>query len=139
MAQTRGEFLAELAIERQRSNSLLKKLGYGYKKQKHPKKKVKRVKRQPKERFIYCLELEGGNYYVGQTTDVKSRFKSHSIGRGALWTKLHKPIRVIESYSVGNMTESMAVDEEDKLVDIYISKYNNTVVRGGRHCSIRSY
>ena len=41
---------------------------------------------------IYVLELEDECYYVGISSDVKNRFKSHKNGDGSKWTTLHKPL-----------------------------------------------
>jgi len=37
--------------------------------------------------LLYALRLEGGYYYVGISKDVNKRFKKHSKGKGAMWTK----------------------------------------------------
>ena len=44
---------------------------------------------------IYTLQLEGGNYYVGYSDDVMSRVAQHFLSKGALWTRVHKPVRVL--------------------------------------------
>jgi hypothetical protein len=41
---------------------------------------------------VYELELEGGYWYVGTSTNYNNRLLQHESGAGALWTKLHKPI-----------------------------------------------
>ena len=45
--------------------------------------------------LVYTLELEGGNYYVGFTTDLNRRLFEHFNDAGSLWTKEHKPIRIV--------------------------------------------
>lgn len=42
--------------------------------------------------YIYILELENGNYYVGKTDGLEKRLEQHFSGQGSEWTKLHKPI-----------------------------------------------
>ena len=44
---------------------------------------------------LYILELEGGFYYVGISTDPDYRFEQHKgkVEGGAEWTALHKPLR----------------------------------------------
>lgn len=44
--------------------------------------------------FIYAMECDDGSVYIGQTVNLANRFKQHSAGRGARWTKLHKPVQI---------------------------------------------
>ena len=49
---------------------------------------------------VYVLELEGGKYYVGSTGRTGrrklQRWKEHTSPRGgSVWTRLHKPVRVL--------------------------------------------
>lgn len=44
--------------------------------------------------FIYAIECEDGSVYIGQTVDLANRWKQHSKGRGARWTRLHKPVQM---------------------------------------------
>lgn len=44
--------------------------------------------------FIYAIECEDGSVYIGQTVDMANRWKQHSSGRGARWTRLHKPVQI---------------------------------------------
>ena len=45
---------------------------------------------------VYVLELEDEYYYVGWSSDPSTRIAEHFLARGgALWTKLHTPVRVL--------------------------------------------
>jgi len=44
-----------------------------------------------KKNQVYVLELEGGKFYVGSSTNVDRRLKQHFRGAGAEYTKRHKP------------------------------------------------
>ena len=82
---------------------------------------------------IYALELETNKYYVGQThrgTGANIRFQEHKSGNGSEWTKLYKPISIIETYE----TESLF--EEDILTKKYMIKYGIENVRGGSYTKI---
>lgn len=72
--------------------------------------------------MIYILELEGGKYYVGQSDDIESRLRSHFNGRGAVWTKIHRPIRVIGRHDS---------EAEDFYTIETMYKYGIENVRGG--------
>ena len=73
---------------------------------------------------IYVLECEDGNVYVGKTTKGEKRLKQHIAGRGAEWTKMHKPKRVMQYYT--NATDA----DERKVTDQMIKKYGAKRVRG---------
>ena len=47
-----------------------------------------------KQGYVYILELEAHNWYVGFTQDLLVRIASHFLGAGSKWTQLHKPISV---------------------------------------------
>ena len=46
--------------------------------------------------MIYVLELENGKYYVGYSLLYKHRIQKHFDGDGSSWTRLHKPVKVVE-------------------------------------------
>ena len=76
---------------------------------------------------VYVLKLQGGNYYVGKSDDVISRFQEHMRGSGSAWTKKHKPISIVES------RDGVSVFEEDKVTKEYMAKYGIDKVRGGSY------
>lgn len=86
--------------------------------------------------IIYALQLEQGKYYVGKThrfegfDGVELCFQEHLEGRGCEWTKLYKPISIIESY------EHDSTFEEDDLTKKYMMKYGIEHVRGGSYTKI---
>lgn len=50
----------------------------------------------PKESgyYVYLLRCEDQSLYCGWTTDLKKRYEKHKAGKGAKYTKAHKPIEV---------------------------------------------
>jgi putative endonuclease len=74
---------------------------------------------------VYVLECEGGNYYIGRTDDGERRLKQHVLGKGAKWTKKHKPKRVVSYLS--NVKKS----DEKKIAERMIKKHGASKVRGG--------
>ena len=74
---------------------------------------------------IYVLELEDGNVYVGKTNRGKARLEQHIKGRGAEWTKLHKPKRVMAYY------QGAKDSDEQKVTNQMIRKFGANKVRGG--------
>lgn len=91
-----------------------------------------------KTRYIYVLELSGGYWYVGQTTDPDRRLKQHMSGRRASeWTKKHPPvkrtqlIRFVGTYAQGEYLE-------DQITLAQMRKHGDSKVRGGHFCVVDS-
>ena len=47
--------------------------------------------------FCYILECADSTFYTGWTTDLGRRVKMHNAGRGAKYTKLRRPVRLVYS------------------------------------------
>jgi putative endonuclease len=45
--------------------------------------------------YCYILECADGSYYTGWTTDPQRREKQHNSGRGARYTRMHRPVRLV--------------------------------------------
>lgn len=45
--------------------------------------------------FLYVLECEGGSLYTGIAVDVEKRYALHVSGKGAKYTRSHKPYRIL--------------------------------------------
>lgn len=84
------------------------------------------------ERILYVLKLEDNCFYVGQTIvkNFEMRIKKHFNGRGSNWTKLHKPLEIIEKHNVYGDYRQCEHLENEKTVE-YMKKYGMKNVRGG--------
>lgn len=113
-----------------------KHLSNGYSRRK------KIIQHSPKirEYQLYALQLDGGFYYVGMTSykDATIRLQQHIDGAGAKWTKLHKPLKIIETRSLGVCTESSAAEAETLMTKEYMSIYGMYKVRGGSLCYVNN-
>ena len=49
----------------------------------------------PSPWFVYILECENGRLYTGITTDVARRYREHATGKGAAYTRMNKPRRML--------------------------------------------
>ncbi|XTI73275.1 GIY-YIG nuclease family protein [Acidithiobacillus sp. AC3] len=49
----------------------------------------------PKPWFLYLLLCRGGGIYTGITLDVERRFRQHCTGKGARYTRLNPPERLL--------------------------------------------
>ncbi|USS90991.1 GIY-YIG nuclease family protein [Fructilactobacillus carniphilus] len=47
--------------------------------------------------YFYVLLCDDGSFYGGFTTDVSKRFQTHRSGKGAKYTKVHRPVSVLYS------------------------------------------
>jgi putative endonuclease len=45
--------------------------------------------------FVYIVQCKDSSLYTGWTTDVQRRVKTHNAGRGAKYTKLHRPVTLV--------------------------------------------
>lgn len=80
---------------------------------------------------LYVLKCEHNKYYIGKTErPLYSRIEEHFLKNGSEWTKVHKPVSILE---VHDNVHSM---DEDKFTKIYMAKYGIENVRGGSYSSI---
>ena len=63
-----------------------------------------------KKYFTYILLTEQNTLYCGYTDDVEKRFQAHLEGKGAKYTRSHKPIKIV--YQKEFETKSDAMKEE---------------------------
>lgn len=84
--------------------------------------------------MLYALRLENACYYVGMSRNPKSRFKKHDSAKGAMWTKLNKPIEIIEIRNTESTDDHAVSLLEDDMTLEYALKYGSEFVRGGGYC-----
>lgn len=77
---------------------------------------------------VYVLRLENNKWYIGSTTDVATRFQEHKAGKGSVWTRIHKPVKIEKVF------KNVSPFEEDKVTKEYMSVYGMGNVRGGSYC-----
>ena len=49
----------------------------------------------PAEWSVYILECSNGSLYTGIAKDVSARFEAHTSGRGAAYTRINPPTRIV--------------------------------------------
>ena len=77
--------------------------------------------------IVYVLACEDDCYYVGSTMDFNKRWAEHVSGRGSNFTKLHKPLRVVEII----IPEGGCLKREAEVARQYIDKFGRESVAGG--------
>lgn len=45
--------------------------------------------------FLYIVECEDGSLYTGIALDPQARFEAHVAGKGARYTRSHRPLRLL--------------------------------------------
>ena len=60
--------------------------------------------------YVYILLCMDGSFYTGYTKDLAERTKQHENGKGAKYTKTHKPQKL--AYSEQHDTRSKAMKRE---------------------------
>jgi putative endonuclease len=63
--------------------------------------------------FVYILQCVDGSYYTGYTKDLQERTRQHENGKGAKYTKAHKPQRI--AYFERHQTRSQAMKREREI------------------------
>jgi hypothetical protein len=85
--------------------------------------------------FIYILKLTNEKFYIGKSRNQRTlvnRLRNHFSRGGAVWTKRHKPIEVVDILNI--------IDEkfmEDRIVFEYMNTYGIDNVRGGSFCKVK--
>lgn len=85
----------------------------------------------PVDIYLYILELSNECYYVGLTSNIKKRMDEHVNGKGAEWTRLNTPLRLIYSINTGTKYACEAEKMENEATVLLMLKYGINKVRGG--------
>lgn len=64
--------------------------------------------------YLYILRCADGTLYTGITPDVEKRFKEHISGKGAKYTKAHKPIKIEFVRFVGTKSDALKAEYKIK-------------------------
>ena len=57
--------------------------------------------------FCYILECSDGTFYTGWSTDPERRTRQHNAGRGARYTRAHRPVRLLYVESQPDLSSAM--------------------------------
>jgi len=64
--------------------------------------------------YVYVIACEGGSFYIGQTDNIPRRWQEHVTGKGADWTKKHKPRYILHYEEFYSREEAIAREKELK-------------------------
>jgi putative endonuclease len=65
------------------------------------------------ECYCYIVECADGTYYTGWSTDPQRRERQHNLGKGARYTSLRRPVRLV--YIEPQIDRGAALRRERKL------------------------
>jgi hypothetical protein len=91
---------------------------------------LKKITKNNTDNYIYILELVNNKYYIGKTSNPKIRISQHISEKGSEWTKLYKPIKLIE------LIPNCVDFDEDKYTLTYMKTKGIDNVRGGSFSQI---
>ena len=64
----------------------------------------------PPEWHLYILECAGGRLYTGITLDLAARFRAHTAGKGARFTRSYPPQRIVFTRRFPNRSEALKAE-----------------------------
>ena len=64
--------------------------------------------------FLYLVECADGSIYTGVAIDVAARYTAHASGKGARYTRMHPPIRLLVSLELPNRSSALKAEWQIK-------------------------
>jgi putative endonuclease len=64
--------------------------------------------------YVYILLCKDGSYYTGHAKDVERRLEIHRKGRGAKYTRIHEPERLVYVERFESRGEAMRRERQIK-------------------------
>lgn len=64
--------------------------------------------------WLYLIECRGGSLYTGITNDVEARYAAHCAGKGARYTRMYPPVRLLAVQSYPNRSEASKAEHAMK-------------------------
>lgn len=70
---------------------------------------------QPLQRhYVYVVRCANGSLYTGYTKDVKQRIAVHNAGKGARYTRAHRPVELVAFWQFLTKRAAMQVEYQIK-------------------------
>jgi putative endonuclease len=90
----------------------------------------KKAERGKKTYYVYLLLCDDGSYYTGYTNNVASRLERHKKGRGARYTRMRRPKKVV--HVEGFRTRIAAIRREHQIKALSHREKHELVLVGSR-------
>lgn len=62
------------------------------------------------EYFVYLLECKDGTLYTGITNNLQRRIAQHNAGKGAIYTRGRRPVKLLKSFAYLNKSEALKLE-----------------------------
>lgn len=63
---------------------------------------------------VYILRCNDGSLYTGITTDIEKRVAAHNAGKGAKYTRSHKPVELVYAEDCADHSDALKREIEIK-------------------------
>jgi putative endonuclease len=80
--------------------------------------------------YVYIILCTGGSFYTGYTKNVDERARLHANGRGARYTKMHPPKKVVHVEQFESRAEAM---RREKALKKLSHKQKEDLINRKRH------
>ena len=57
--------------------------------------------------YVYMVRCADNSLYTGISNDVEERVKAHNAGKGAKYTRMRGPVRLVYTREMGSMSAAM--------------------------------
>lgn len=64
--------------------------------------------------YVYILCCKDGSYYTGHAKNVEKRFEAHKKGRGAKYTRMHEPEKIVYVEELESRSDAMKRERKIK-------------------------
>jgi len=64
--------------------------------------------------YVYIILCEDGSFYTGYTKNLEERMRQHTCGKGARYTKSHKPDKVVYVEPLDSRAKAMKREKSVK-------------------------
>lgn len=64
--------------------------------------------------YVYVIQCRGGGFYTGYTKDLDLRTRLHMNGKGARYTRMHKPLKLAYVERFNSRQEAMRKEKKIK-------------------------
>jgi putative endonuclease len=65
---------------------------------------------QSNAHYVYVIRCTNGSLYTGYTKDIETRIAAHNEGKGGRYTRAHRPVELIASWSFATKREALQVE-----------------------------
>lgn len=65
---------------------------------------------QSNAHYVYVVRCANGSLYTGYTKDIEARMTAHNAGKGGRYTRIHRPVELIVSWSFATKREALQIE-----------------------------